>query len=173
MYWLISSLLLALVQSKTVNEAVAPRPVPDILIKAHEFIRRVQEPENCTNLEFAVADMGISGGFAAQFQLAAAEWMRTFAGAQFKLPVLLMGRLHGYSDGPQCSNVKHDWTCYFHPVSSCQAELLATGKRVSIKHWPSDEACVPPAFAAQGKYSYVMLCVSSVFFVVWKDSELE
>lgn len=126
---------------KTINDILRHRPQPHNLTRALHFLHKVQNA-NCSG-PYAVVTMGVWGGFAAQFQLASAEWMRAIAGLEFQVPVLIVGRLMGYSDAAACKHVHHDWTCYFHPSSSCQGQLLATGKRIEAKYPPNDEAAVP------------------------------
>ena len=55
------------------------------------FINQVQSPTNCTGIDYLVVGIGINGGFAAQFQLAAKEWMHLFAAYNFSVPVLVEG----------------------------------------------------------------------------------
>ena len=69
----------------------------DRLSEALRYIDAVQNPENCSGLEYSVVGMGINGGFAAQFQYASAEWMRVFASHGYTKPVLIVGPLNGYS----------------------------------------------------------------------------
>lgn len=61
------------------------------LENAMTFINAVQQPDNCTGLDYLVMDIGIHGGFAAQFQLAAKEWMHLFAAYNYSVPVLIQG----------------------------------------------------------------------------------
>jgi hypothetical protein len=128
-------------------------PMPPDSRAAFKFIDEMQNPSNCTGVEYAVADMGCGGGFAAHFQLAASEWWRTAAAFNYKIPVLIIGHIRGYSDGKACSHVNKDWTCFFLPMSSCQDELLKTGRQVSTpstfrRHM--DITAVPPQFAHRG-----------------------
>lgn len=123
------------------------------LEEALHFINGVQQPDNCTGGEYLLMEIGIHGGFAAQFQLAAAEWMRLFAAGQFRTPVLIRGRIIGYTDGAHCAHVANDWTCYFHPTSACQEELLRTGRALrSFQLRPAafDAETVPPQFQQLG-----------------------
>lgn len=121
------------------------------LQSALDFIKSVQEPVNCTGSSYVVVQIGINGGFAAQFQYAAAEWMRTFAALDFKVPVLIRGRFIGYSDSKACDHVMHDWTCYFQPISSCQDSLLKTGKLLNYPNFiHSDNRAIPKQFRHLG-----------------------
>lgn len=100
-YALLLLLLLAScgdIWSKSINELVHHRSHPASLAKALHFLHNVQTPADCSG-PYATVSIGLWGGFAAQFQLAAAEWMRALAGLNFSVPVLIQGRLMGYSDG--------------------------------------------------------------------------
>lgn len=121
---------------------------------AIKFINSFQNPSNCTGKEYIVSDIGIGGGFAAQFQLAGSEWMRTIYATNFSIPVLIKGRLHGYSDGSKCKHVNHDWTCFFLPMSNCQDELLRTGREIRQPaiNRIALASTVPPQFM---RYGYV------------------
>jgi hypothetical protein len=122
-----------------------------VLSEAIGFINDVLQPKNCTGLEYTVVGVGIAGGFAAQFQLVAAEWMRAFAGLNYQKPVIIMGKLMGYSDGKQCEHVNHEWTCFFHEMSSCQNELLKSGKRIDVPSTTYDDnQNIPPQFRHLG-----------------------
>lgn len=115
------------------------------------LIDSVNQPKNCTGLEYVSVGMGINGGFAAQFQYAAAEWMRAFAAVNYSKPVIIEGPMNGYSVCPQCAHVKNDWTCFFLPMSSCQDELIKTGKRVDIPAYDyNDENKIPPSLKHLG-----------------------
>jgi hypothetical protein len=121
------------------------------LDEAESFIDSVLQPRNCTGLEFVSVYMGIGGGFAAQFQLAAAEWMRAFAAVNYSKPVIMRGKLIGYSDAPQCKHVDNEYTCYFHPMSACQQELIATGTSIDAPQFHGgDEMAAPPQFRELG-----------------------
>lgn len=122
-----------------------------LLIDALDFINEVNQPKNCTGLTYSVVGMGINGGFAAQFQLAASEWMRAFAASNYSRPILIEGSLKGYSVGRECAHVNHDWTCFFHPMSSCQKELLRSGKRVDPDRYGwNDDDSIPPKYRHLG-----------------------
>jgi hypothetical protein len=102
------------------------------LFEALGFLNNVLQPDNCVGLDYAVVRIGNGGGFASQFQLVGGEWMRAFAYLNYSKPVLIQGNIRGYSDGKQCDHVNHDWTCFFFELSSCQKELLKTGKNQQI-----------------------------------------
>jgi hypothetical protein len=114
------------------------------------FINNVQQPDNCTGLEYLVMDIGIHGGFAAQFQLAAKEWMHMFAAYNYSVPVLIQGRIIGYSDHSACDHTKHEWTCYFQPMSECEETIRKTGKQLAFSR-PRRWSPVPDQFE---KYGY-------------------
>ena len=122
--------------------------------RAMQFLDAMQNPANCTGREFVVVDMGCGGGFAAHFQLAASEWMRTAKAVNYSKPVLIVGHIRGYSDGPECEHVGKDWTCFFQPMSnaSCQKELLKTGKQVGARldGVRLDDSILPPEFSHVG-----------------------
>lgn len=119
------------------------------LENAMTFIDAVQQPDDCTGLEYLVMDIGINGGFAAQFQLAAKEWMHLFAAYNFSVPVLIQGRIIGYSDNKVCDSVNHAWTCYFQPMSECEDTLRKTGKQIAGNK-PRRHSPVPDAFEKYG-----------------------
>ncbi|RYG97264.1 hypothetical protein EON65_53135 [archaeon] len=143
--------LLVMLQAKNINELVRPRHVSPVLTKALKFIANVQEPFNCSG-PYAIVEIGLWGGFAAQFQMAAASFMRTFAALDYKVPVLFMGHINGYSDGKECVWAANQWTCYFHPTSTCHASLLRHPEQVVSprSYRDSDVLTVPTEFAAQG-----------------------
>lgn len=118
------------------------------------FIARFQDPNNCTGHEYSVVEAGFGGGFASQFQVVAAEWLKAAAGHNYSLPVLIRGHLRGYSDGKECSHVNKDWTCLFLPMSACQDTLLQHGRRVEWAPGTGkvvlDASIVPPEFRAKG-----------------------
>lgn len=117
---------------------------------AFDFIDAMQNPANCTGAEYAVVDMGCGGGFAAHFQLAAAEWLKVAGYFNYSKPVLIVGHIRGYSDGPECHSVNKDWTCFFLPMSACQSTLLSTGKRLDLNYKGIDESVIPMQFRHLG-----------------------
>lgn len=114
------------------------------------FINSVQQPENCTGLDYINVDIGINGGFAAQFQFAGKEWMYLFAAHNFSVPVLIQGRLIGYSDNKMCDHVNHQWTCYFQPMSECEAIIRKTGRQIHSDK-PRRHSPVPDQFSHLGQ----------------------
>jgi len=160
MYFSLSPLCAALsVLYFAAKASAAPMPTyqfnrSETFIRALRFLDAMQNPANCTGREFLVTDMGCGGGFAAHFQLAASEWMRTAKAVNYSKPVLVIGHIRGYSDGPECDHVNKDWTCFFQPTSSreCQAELLRTGKQVgaSLEGVRLDDSILPAEFAHVG-----------------------
>lgn len=121
------------------------------LEEALKFIDSIQQPFDCKNKEYSTIDIGIGAGFAAQFQLAASEWFRAFAAGNFKIPVLIRGKIVGYSEGPECTSAKHQWTCFFLPMSNCEAELVASGKRIDLPSFNRrDSDAVPKQFSHLG-----------------------
>ena len=119
------------------------------LENALNFINSVQQPDNCTGLNYVVMEIGIRGGFAAQFQLAAKEWMHLFAAHNFSVPILIQGRIIGYSDNSVCDHVKHEWTCYFKPMSECEEIIRNTGRQISADK-PRRFSPIPDQFAQYG-----------------------
>lgn len=123
-------------------------------VEAMQFLDRMQNPENCSGVEYVVVDMGCGGGFAAHFQLAGSEWMRTAKAINYSKPILIMGHIRGYSDGPECEYVNKDWTCFFQPMSNptCQSEMLQTGKRVgaNLVGVKLDDSIMPSEFSHVG-----------------------
>mmetsp|Transcript_15132 Transcript_15132/g.14539 ORF Transcript_15132/g.14539 Transcript_15132/m.14539 type:complete len:432 (-) Transcript_15132:205-1500(-) len=95
---------------------------------AFEFLDRMQEPANCSGREYAIAHMGVGGGFASQFQMTAKNWWKKAAAYNYTIPVLARGHIRGYSEGKECHHVKGDLTCFFLPSSKCQEEMLISGK---------------------------------------------
>ena len=138
------------------------------LKEALEFIDSVQRPtgqiSNCSDIKaaandinrerykYALMNFGVHGGFAAQFQLAASEWMRMFAGAKFSVPIVITGRIIGYSDSDACAAAKHEWTCYFQPAVDCQDQLLKYGQPIPYPNFGGrpDELAVPKQFRDRG-----------------------
>jgi hypothetical protein len=97
------------------------------------YLDEVLQPKDCTGKEYAVVEFGGKAGFAAQFQLSAIEWLCTLSHHKYRVPVLLIGKLKGYSEGRECNHVSHDWTCFFKPISNCQDVLLKTGRKIESK----------------------------------------
>jgi hypothetical protein len=108
--------------------------VPASVQEAYDFIHRFQNSVQCSSSvkgqKYVEISMGIGGGFAAQFQLAAAEWVQAAAFHNFSVPVIIVGKLIGYSDCPQCDHVNRDWTCFFQQLSICQQELVKSGQKL-------------------------------------------
>ena len=121
-----------------------------------EFLHEMQNPGNCTGLEYVVSDMGTGGGFAAHFQLAASQWMRAAKLVNFEKPVLIMGRIWRYSEGKECKRDGYDWTCFFQPMSLCQKELLKTGKQVGVNvdSIGLDNKLIPEKFQEKGLWRW-------------------
>lgn len=113
------------------------------------FINSVQQPQNCTGLDYLSIDIGINGGFAAQFQFAGKEWMHLFAAHNFSVPVLIKGRLIGYSDNKMCDHVNHQWTCYFEPMSECEDIMRKTGRQINSDK-PRRSSPIPDQFGHLG-----------------------
>ena len=128
------------------------------LAAAVAFLDRVQTPVNCTGARYAVAKAGHKAGLASQYQLTAIHWLKMLALHDYALPVLIAGRIVGYSEGPECGHTvpPNDWTCYFLPISGCQQELLTNGRQVDVKPERLDKLAIdvghliPPAFQARG-----------------------
>jgi hypothetical protein len=47
---------------------------------------------------------------------------------KYKIPVIIVGHILKYSEGPECKHVKGDWTCFFQPMSKCNEILKTKGK---------------------------------------------
>ena len=141
---------------------------------AMKFLDAMQNPQNCSGLEYIVVDMGCGGGFAAHFQLAGSEWMRTAKAINFSKPILIMGHIRGYSDGPECDHVDKDWTCFFQPMSNptCQKELLSSGRRVGVNlnSVKLDDSIIPLEFAHVG-FAYWWGIVQSRMFRMQPEIE--
>jgi hypothetical protein len=136
------------------------RPQYQDLEKAFQFIHKIQNPANCTVYNSKVANfgkyyikmsMGINGGFAAQFQYGAAEFMRLLHASNFEYPIVIDGQFRGYSNNEKCKDWNHEWLCYFMEPSSCHHELLKSGTEVSFST-PNipDEHIVPEQFKSNG-----------------------
>jgi hypothetical protein len=120
-------------------------------IRAFEFLDNMQASNKCLGSEYSVVDMGeYRGGFASQFQLAASQWLMAISTHNYKVPVLIIGHLLGYTDGTQCDYIKNDWTCLFQQPSPCSDKLLNNGKRIDWKYRNVDESMVPIEFAHMG-----------------------
>ena len=77
--------------------------------------------------------------------------MRAFAAVNFSKPILIRGKLKGYSDGKECSHVNNEWTCFFQPMSACETTLLSTGKLIQIPDFRlPDEMTIPVNFRSYG-----------------------
>ena len=118
------------------------------------FLHRMNNPANCTGIDYVQVDMGCGGGFAAHFQLAASEWLRTARALDYQKPVIIVGHIRGYSDGPECQHVNKDWTCFFLPMSepACQQEMIRTGKRIGadLGAVRLDDSILPGNFSQVG-----------------------
>lgn len=136
----------------------------DLLQRGLSFLDSVQNPANCSGHSYMVTPIGIPGGFASQFQLTASIWMRMLAETEFTMPILIQGKLIGYSEGQECSKYDYSWTCYFLPSSRCEKELLATGKRVTQTWKPtSNENSMPEEFRAAGFFTWWGIIQSYLF----------
>lgn len=122
-----------------------------LLQEGLDFIHRIQNPINCTGHKYMITDIGIGGGFASQFQLAASIWMRSLAETNYEMPIIIQGKLMGYSEGKECEPSNYQWTCFFLPASSCEKELLATGIQVTerARYFSNDES-IPEPFQKYG-----------------------
>lgn len=120
--------------------------------EAFRFLDAMLSPKNCSNIEYAVVEMGCGGGFAAHFQLAASKWILAASSLNYSIPVLIQGKINGYSEGKECSHVDNQWTCFFMPLSTCESEILRTGRKVDFnpKSNVFDDSLVPSAFSSHG-----------------------
>lgn len=125
-------------------------------LEMHEFLDKMLSPDGCeesVGIEYVWSDMGCGGGFAAHFQLAAAQWLRAAAMTEYKVPVIIKGNILKYSEGEQCKHVNGDWTCFFLPMSTCQDKLLKDGKQIQVdinKSGPFDDNLIPKQFRHVG-----------------------
>lgn len=98
----------------------------------------LQPTTGCHGKDYMVNQIGsgsdFNGGFASQFQMTAAIWLRMAAATNYTIPVIIKGPIVKYTTVPQCDHVKGDITCIFLPMSSCQDEYFSSGKIVP----PSD-----------------------------------
>jgi hypothetical protein len=124
-----------------------------VLHKGFKFLDSILNPFNCKKLDalkglpYMIVDIGIPGGFASQFQLAASIWMRTLAETNFSMPILVRGPLVGYSEGKECENFEFSWNCYFQATSRCEKEILKSGQLIKTTNRSlSNEESIPPAF---------------------------
>jgi hypothetical protein len=77
--------------------------------------------------------------------------MRAFAAVNFSKPVIMRGKIMGYSDGSECKHVQNEWMCFFLPMSSSHDDLLKYGKPIDSPSFNlPDEAAVPPIFKELG-----------------------
>ena len=145
-----------IVQLFTVGSGAEDENPPSQLSQMLAFIDSMQNPANCTGLEYYISDMGTGGGFAAHFQLAASQWMRALKLVEFKKPVIIQGKIWRYSEGKECKKSGYDWTCFFEPVSRCQEELLKTGKQiqVNVDSVVLDDKLIPKQFREVGLWRW-------------------
>eukprot|EP01038_Epipyxis_sp_PR26KG_P005280 gene5280-7340_t len=101
-------------------------------------------------VNYIATDIGIRGGFAAQFQLAASELMFTLQASNFSIPITIVGKLTGYSDGHECDHVQQQYICYFKPVHKCHNELLKYGNRINAPRSNPNIPLIPPPFQSHG-----------------------
>ena len=120
---------------------------------AMRFLDDIFNPYNCSteklkDLEYGVVEMGVGGGFAAHFQLAASDWMRALAAVNFSKPILIKGKIKGYSTVPACDAYDQEWTCYFQYISRCQEEMIKIGRLVNIPNYDAKKGIglVPKQF---------------------------
>jgi hypothetical protein len=125
----------------------------ELLHKGFKFLDSILNPSNCEKVEalkglpYMIVDIGIPGGFASQFQLAASIWMRTLAETNFSIPILVRGPLTGYSEGKECEKYDFSWNCYFLSTSRCEKEILKSGFLIKATNRSlSNEESIPPAF---------------------------
>jgi hypothetical protein len=133
-----------------VNQLIAP--APDDTKEAFQFIEALLSPKVCVNATYAVVEMGCGGGFAAHFQHAASRWILAAAALNYSVPVIIQGKINGYSEGTECKSAKQQWTCFFQPLSTCEPEFERTGKKVEVspKSQVFDDSLVPAIFSSRG-----------------------
>lgn len=114
------------------------------------FIQSVQN--NCSAKEYSRIQIGVNGGFSAQFQLAAGEFMKTLAAGDYKVPIEIFGTLNGYSQGEECKHASYQWTCFFHPATKCTQSVFAQNgaEERQFAGLPSEDDSVPPRFRHLG-----------------------
>lgn len=120
---------------------------------AYEYLDEIQQPTDCKGKNYTIVSTGDGGGFASQFQIIAAQFLRVIAGHGYTVPVIIQGHFKGYTEGIECSHVKSDWTCLFLPVSTCQHEFLKSGTVVphSVNtKYHVDSSMIPAQFAHKG-----------------------
>lgn len=118
---------------------------------AMSFLDEVNTRENCSNLKYIIVPMGCGGGFAAHLQLAAIDYLRALASYNYTIPVIIRGKINGYSEGNDCSHVNNEWTCFFEPLSLCEKELMLTGNQVNpLPIRDNPESLIPPQFLEYG-----------------------
>jgi len=149
------------------------------LLSAFKLLDAMQHNSNCSEpgIKYGVVTMGIGGGFAAHFQLAASDWTRAAAGVKFQMPILILGQIKGYSTGEDCEKHKGEWTCYFLPLSDCQQELIATGTRVNFQEAPKGASLVPKVCIVELKYNRNILFLQlitkcSCFYFITRNSSI-
>lgn len=126
----------------------------DDYVAIHRFLDKMLTPDDCAaGMEYVWSDMGCGGGFASHFQLAASMWMRAAAITQYRMPVIIVGQIWKYSEGPECKHVGGDWTCFFLPMSGCEQVLKKSGKQVQVdfdKLTTFDDNLIPEQFRHVG-----------------------
>ena len=115
------------------------KQVPPETELAFRFLDNFLQPTTgCHGKDYMINKIGVdsyfNGGFASQFQMTAAIWLRMAAATNYTVPVIIQGPIVKYTTVPQCDHVKGDITCIFLPMSSCQNEYLSSGKALP----PSD-----------------------------------
>jgi hypothetical protein len=126
--WTLFTILITCSSHKTLAQLHMSQIVSYDSAAAFEFLDKMQNLANCSEREYAIAHVGIGGGFASQFQMAAKNWWKIAAAYNYTVPVLMRGHIRGYSEGKECHHVKKDLTCFFLPSSKCQEEFLLSGK---------------------------------------------
>ena len=153
--YFLSTTLLALLLILAPLSASTPRS--EEWKKAVAFLRDLQGYTTspaifCTTngSSYAAIHMHEWGGFAAQFQQAAAEWVRAAAFHNYSVPVLLTGKIRGYSDTSLCNHVNNEWSCYFQRLSPCHDHLISSGIKKDFKFKTVDDSMVPQQFSHMG-----------------------
>lgn len=118
--------------------------------RAMLFLEKWLNPSNCSNQNYAIVEMGGGGGFASQFQMASADFLRAATYFNYSIPILILGHIRGYSDGHECDYVHQEWTCFFLPTSTCAKQLIDTGKPISWEFKVIDDTVIPGDFKHMG-----------------------
>lgn len=119
--------------------------------EAEQFIDRFQQNSNCSETLFARVNFGYGGGFASQYQAVVQKWLIAASYFDYQLPIIITGKIRGYTDDERCRKNSYEWTCVFEPISNCAIEDLTPSNELPISISWRTTPSVPQQFQKYGE----------------------